>query len=1325
MGSNPDPRLIQTADGFAESLRVLRERTGLSLRAIALQLLKKNRAEAPTYTTLGGWFSGSHLPTPRLAAILPELLGLLGVVDSDEITEWQAAFQRVRSRPGPRPAGAPVPYRGLAAYEPEHARYFYGRNTLTNELLALARGRHVDGGLMVVVGASGSGKSSLLGAGLIAALDREDMPLLPGRWCYLLFTPRADPLHELARNIADLAGSSAETVEAKLAADPSSAGDLIRRTASSSTETAVTDTQMLIVVDQFEELFTSGAPESEKAAFVQALCSAARREPGTVESPPALVVLGLRADFYAQALGVPELVPALQDAQLVVGSMTSTELRQAIIEPAHQESVEVEDGLVELIVRELAPAARIGAGSAHEVGVLPFLSHALLATWEYEKANVLTVDRYLATGGIQGAIAQTAEQAFAALSAPQRETARQLFLRLIRVGDDVADTRRKVERYGLIDRRSDPGSDNVEQVLNQFISARLITVSDETVEITHESLLTAWPRLATWLNTDRSWLDMHHRLAIAAAEWASSDRDPDRLYRGGNLQIAQDQISQADRSRELNVLEREFLEASQARETAELRAARRRVRRRYQLTAIVAAVIVAAASFVTYVRESALNTERLSAQVLLSRLVASEADRVLDQDVPEGMQLALIAYRISPTPQARSSLLDATDVAGASQVPGVGGPVNEIAVSRGGRLLAQGTDPGTVQLWDIARNGRISRIGPDLRNPSGSVDSMAFGPGGKLLATAGDGSHGLYLWNTSVAAHPVGLGALPGAGSAVSSVAISPNGRLLAAGLSDNNVAVWSLANPTRPTLVAVLRGSTQQVNSVTFSPNGHVVAAGSPDFHVYLWNIARIRHTFLLSRLSGPSSVIFTIAISPNGRYLAAGTGAQHDVYLWNISNPAHAVPDGPPLTGPDSYVNSVAFSPDGTTLAAASSDSQLWLYNFATRTLIGQFPHPSPVTDVVFRSNQSLATVATNGTNGIIRIWQLPGPVLTDFRDSVFSVSFDAAGNRLGIAPGAQDNTASVWNATNIQHPMLLGRRLADIASDAAFSGSGAISPDGDTFAVGCVDGRVQLWNIANPAHPRLYGAPIPAATQLVESVAISGDGRMMAVGANDSVVHLWDIRNPSHPVRLAQLRPRGDGAILDAVFSPDSHLVAAASTDNDVYLWNVSDPRRPRLESTLTGFTGAAYSVVFTNNGRILAASSDDATVRLWGIARPAHPVHLATLTGPVSNVYSIAYDPHNSVLAAGSTDGTIWLWNLNNPRNPYYLATLIGPARGVLSVTFSPNGRTLVAGGQDQTVHLWDTSPRSAASWICSTVDRPISRRQWRQFVPTAPYSPPCR
>ncbi len=1004
---SPRPGRIRTRQDFARELTLLRERAGLTIRQVAGRVGVRG-----AHSTIGDWCAGRGLPSPSSRELFVQMLRACGVSDAGLVEQWLQAWLRVRRMPGRRAAG-PEPYRGLASFQPDDAEWFFGRQALTEELAGrLADLDAADGGVQVVVGPSGSGKSSLLRAGLIPALADGKVPG-SARWPVVLLTPGPSPVEALAAGLATVMGVSAAEVAAAVRVDPARG---MRAVAST-----VGHGRLTVVVDQFEEVFAPDTDDEERQPFIAALLAAACGPGGT------LVVLGLRADFYAQVLRDPQLAATVR-RQFVVGPMNEAELQEVIVEPARKARLDLEDGLVELLLREVAPRSRTGP-AAHDAGVLPLLSHALYATWDHGQHRRLTIADYRAAGGIDGAVAATASTVYDGLAPAQCELARRLFVSLVHVAPDVVDTRRRATTAELRAWCGEDQAAQLDEVLDQFIAARLITTDADGVEMSHEALLTAWPQLRAWVDTDRAGLVIGRQLRDAAQSWQHEGRDPVALYRGTKLAAAEEWA--ADHRLEQPPLVLDFLAASASRQAHKQRETQRRVRRRYQFAlALVTAFALIVAGVAAYTNQLKLTAEHSRVQAL-SRLVAGEADQLRGHDVSLSVQLALAAYRIAPTTQARSSLLNSTAVPAATQVRGPGGMEESAAVGDGGRLLAVGTDSGRVQLWTVGTDGRVHQAGAPLTEPAGPIVSLAFSPGGHTLA-AGDADRKVYLWNISNPGRPRALGTLTGSRNKILSVAVSSDGRTLAAGGVDRKVYLWNISNPGHAAPEAELTGPAQAVTAVAFTPNGDTLAAGSQDATVHLWNVTDPAHPAALTTLTGPRSQIFSIAISHDGRHLAAGTAAQRDIYLWDISDPAHPASLGPPLAGSASWINAVAFSPDGTTLAAGSSDTQVWLFDLKTRRLIGQLPHPAPVTTTIYRNDRSLVTVAADG---ILRIWNLPGPVITGAKDTVYTVSFDANGHELGINPGANDNTLTVWNPADIQHPVQDGPALVNSPAVAKF--------------------------------------------------------------------------------------------------------------------------------------------------------------------------------------------------------------------------------------------------------------------------------------------------
>ena len=1313
----PDPARVATQQDFGRELTLLRQRAALSVRAVA-------RAAGVPASTAGDYFSGRHLPPPTQPGLLPKILEACGETDPGRGREGAAALSRARRSPGPRPATVRAPYRGLASFQPEDAPWFFGREAMTEQLAALAAGSpgspangvtppadRAAGLPLAVVGPSGSGKSSLLRAGLIprllaarpapaSAAGTASQPA-PASRPLALVTPSATPLADLAAQVTPLTANGtpprpAEDIEDLLRRDPAGLGRLVPATPAGG---------LVVVVDQFEAVFTDCQDEAERQAFISALGPLAAA--GTV-------VLALRADFYGHALRYPLLASALQERQVVVRPMSQEELRAAITGPARLAKLDVDPGLVEVLLRDLAPGiADSPPGAAHEPGALPLLSHALLATWENSRAGRLTVADYQASGGIKDAIARTAEEAYAALDGGQRAIARRLFLRLVHVADDAPATRSTVPLTEL--RGSPGGGPAAGQVLDRFVAGRLITVDADAAQLAHDTLLTAWPRLRAWIAAGQDDLRTRRRISDAARAWAATGRDSAALLRGGQLAVARDWLADEANSGSLGTLASEFVDAAITQEKLQQEAERNRTRRLHRLVAALTALVLVTLGLTGYAfaERQAATAARDSATAARdnasSREVAIEADQIRGQRAGLAAQLSLAAYRIARTPEATASLLESSGTPASARLTDSAGVVQAVSLSPGHRLLAVAGADGTLRLWQVAAPGRPSPVGRALLGKSSQpLYAAAFSPDGRILAAAGAGRQ-VWLWDVSRPAHPVRLGPpLTGPASTVYSVTFSPRGGLLAAGSADDTVRLWDVSAPGRPKALTTITGPAGYVQSVAFSPDGRLLAAGGADKTVRLWNVASPAHPVALGKpLTGPARLVYSVAFSPDGRLLAAGS-QDHKVWLWQVGPAGRATPAGS-LTGATDWVNAVSFSPDGAALAAGTSGDSAVVWNLGSRAVTAVLPHPQPVTSLAW---DGPARLITGNADGAVRTWSLPSPVLLA-GSPVNSVAFGPHGE---LAVGAAN--LELWNAAT--------RTLvaATPAAPGAIAGAVAVAPGGREVAVAYGDGTVRLWRTGRVLTP-LSPLVRVTATGVAETVAFSPDGKLLATGGDDGTVRLYAVSTGS-PLRLLATVHDSVSYVFTVVFSPDGRTLAAASADNLTRLWDVAAPARPALIGhPLGGLASYAIGAAFSPDGHTLAIGSADRTVHLWDVRRPGRPRPLGRpLTGPAGYVYSVAFSPDGRTLAAGVTDGTVWLWRVGDPARPALTATLTGPAGHVFAVAFGLGGTVVAAGSADGTVRLWDTRPAVAGRALCADAGQPLTRAEWATFIPGLPYRPTC-
>ncbi len=1220
--SRPDPSRIESVADLARELTAAREWAGLTVRQV-------EKLTGIATSTLGGYFVGRHRPP---VAALDRVLAACGIDDPPVVDSWRAALVKLRKAPRRRQP-AVAPYRGLEAFDRDDADWFFGRSRLTAEIVDLLS----CGGPLVVVGPSGSGKSSLLRAGVVPALGGARVAVL---------TPGRQPVAAL---------------DEVLASRPA-----------------------VLVVDQFEEVFADGVADPVRSAFIAAVLSA-----------DADVVIALRADFYGRALQHPELAAALRSNQVIVEGMGEDELRETVVGPAGLGGVEIEDGLVERLLADVDRPPVAGRQPS-----LPLLSHALLATWRRGDGTRMTTADYLATGGIAGAVAHSAEEAMEALGPGRVEGVRSLFLRLVHVTPDALVTRRQVDRDEL------PAG--ASELIDEFVRRRLVVVGAGTVELAHEALLVAWPRLRSWIDDDRVGIVARRRLAEAARDWHELGGDPDGLLRGARLVAASEQADVP--GAELNDLERRYLTASHVEDSARTTSRRRQAGRLKALVAGLAALLLVAAGLAGYSVAQRINLAR-ERDVAVSRQVAVRSDMLRARDPALAAQLAVAAYRIAPTPEARSSLLNATATAVPARIPGPPAVMESIALDRARKVLVSttGTAP-TAQVWSLADPGRPVPV-TDTPAAAGPLQTVALSPDGRTLV-AGGAKGDVVLVDTADPAHPGRPVALAAGGAAVLATAFAPDGRsVLAAG---TGVRRWTVDGTELPALT----GPATPLQSVAVSPDGRLVAAGTEAGPVALWDLTAPTPR-ALPPLTGPSGKVYAVAFGPDGRTLAAGS-ADRLVHRWDLTDPAGPVAAAP-LAGATNWVDTVAFSPDGRSLVAGSSDAAARVYDLAGGRVTAVLPHAGPVTSAAFLDDD---TLVTGEADGVAHLWPLRSPVVTSFDDGVFALGFDASGTRLAVGPGSKDGTAGLLDVGGAGGLRDVGARVRGPGGPAMFSGSAALTPDGRTLAVGRSDGTVGLWDVTDPARPVDLPPPPGGPTALVEQLAISPDGRTLAASGDDNAVRLWDIANPAAARALATLTGAG-GYVLASAFSPDGRYLAAASADTRTYVWDVR-AAPPKVVATLDGPSSYAYSPAFSPDGTVLAVGSADKSVRLYDVADPAHAVLLAPpLTGPSNYVYAVAFSPDGASLAAASTDGTVWLWDVSRPAKPTVSATLTGPSGAVFSVAFSPDGSRIAGGSADKTVRLWSADPERAAAALCTHTGTALRPAEWARYVPDLPFDPPCR
>ncbi|MFA1538240.1 nSTAND1 domain-containing NTPase [Actinomadura monticuli] len=1182
---------------------------------------------------------------------------------------------------GPRPADI-CPYQGLAPFEAEKADLFFGRASATANLLERLAPRLAErGSVLLVSGASGVGKSSLLRAGLMPALARGKLPVTGSRhWPRLLLSPTSAPLRALAEKWAESFGGSAETVERRLRDDPR---ELAGTLASG---------RFVLVVDQFEELFTLVGDERERQAFVRALHALAGRPGG------AGVVVGVRADYWDRCAAYPQFAEAIQDGQVIVEPMTEPDLRLAITGPADAAGLEIEAALVETILADLR-ADRPAGGDRYEAGALPLLSHALRNTWERREDGRLTVRGYEESGRVQDSVRRTADEILERLPAGDRKTVLKLLRRMTVITAGGRMARRRItlaEAHAAASARTAQDRDRVEALLSSFADRRLLTLHEDAVEIAHDALLTAWPALRQWLEPDLTAQSVYDQLVEDAAEWDEHHRDAAFLYRGARLLAVDDVRPRWDRDPDSfpppGPTATGFLAAS-------ARAARQAGRRRRLVQAGLATLSAVALVAAGLAVHAAGDADR-QRHVAVSRQLAAQSEAT--GDGPLASMLAVAAWRIAPTDEARNRLLAAATRHGRGTLAGHAGGVTALAFSPGGPVLATGGHDGAVRLWDAASR---RQLGAPIAQPDGdcsgasSVKGMAFAPDGRTLATACLST--VRFWDVATRRE---VGPPLELDSVVSALAYNPDGKTLATGEFSGLVRQWDAVahRPHGPPMGRADDGPERStmIHSLVYGRDGRTLVTGSEDETAQLWDTVAARR--LGAPFEGHTAPVIDVAVSPDGATLAT-VSWDRTARLWDIATREQKGV----LKDRRAGFDSIAFSPDGTRIATGGSSGRTVLWDTAgRRQVLALADNVGSVDHVAFSPDGKLLAAA--GADGVVRLadprthLQIGTPM-----PAQATVALSPDGRTLAAgAAGAKNPAIRLWDVAT-QRPS--GPPLVPPGAHRPVAMT-AFLPDGRTLLTSGADG-LRLWDVA-------AGRVIAHDGTLGGVAELSADGRFVAVH-DDRAIAFWDVarRRESGP----RIRVPGHTDIVTAMaFSPDGATLATAGFDDQVRLFDVASRRQTGV-LPFKAAGGFVNDLAFSPDGRTLALTAADSTVRLWDVAR-RRPVGLALVIG-TDAISALAFSPDGRVIATGSTDDEVRLWDLRAHRR--LGEPMAGHTRGVTAIAFGRAGTVVATVAGDGTARLWDArTPADPVAAACANAGRPLTRDEWENYVPQEDYRRTC-
>ena len=1143
------------------------------------------------------------------------------------------------------PAPGDSPYKGLQFYDEKDAPYFFGRTQLTETIHELIKNGYK---FVSIIGASGSGKSSVVRAGLIPTLrenkkhNKGDSP--KNAWKIFLLTPTAHPLESLATALENETGQAISDLSNK-----QSLQEAFEKRLTKDKRHKSTFDQILIVIDQFEELFTLCQDEKERSKFIDNLIFASRSNNKT----PIHIVITLRADFYAHCGQYPELRQAITSNQIYIGPLSAEEIRQVIEGPARQGGWEFTPGLVDLILRDVSK----------EPGALPLLSHALLETWHRRSGRTMTLDGYAASGGVRGGIARTAESVFNLQLAPlQQQIAKNIFLRLTNLGDDTEDTRRRAKQEELLPAESKQDQEAVREVLQMLANARLITLDEESVEIAHEALITEWPTLQNWLNENRESIKLHRHLTEAAQAWDEVDRNPSELYRGARLSQALEWSG--NHQSQLSVLEQAFLTASKDRfEKAE------RERREQQERELAAALKVAKVQQERAEAEKELAENQIRSVTQLRRraiyltialfLVIAMAGIALYLG-DQVREVAIQAQENAEKAEAESSIAFSRELAAAALSNLELDPERSVLLALSAVSEAQSNGLPVPREAEEALHRTVLASRLRMSMPTGfSVD---FSPDGTLVAYSGSDSTAI------IQEFPSGreVHVLSGHSQDLygASVHFSSDGKYLITTSADKTAKVWDVNTGEE---LLTLQGHTETLTDGIVNSDGTLVATTGNDGTARVWD-AKSGDEVLKISLPEPAGIAF----DPGGTYLAVADISLFggSIEIWDVISGQKMLT----LAGHEQGTNDVVFISNGTKLISVGQDQLVKIWDVARGVELLVLEDVAPLYTVTVSPDESL--IATGGRDGVAKVWDIEFReimfTLTGHTDVVSYVAFSPDSKYL--ATGSLDGTTKVWDISSegvSEWLTVAGHTRVVMGTD--------YSSDGQKIATASWDKKVIVWDVINGR--KLL--TIQEFDEALGSVAFSPDRAQIVTGDHSGTVKVWNADTGKLIQSFLAHNTSGD---IDARFAPNGKIIGSGGADGIARLWDVDSGE---LIRSLEGHTDVISRVAFSPNGSLFATASWDGTAKVWQVSNGELLITLTTDSGSVRNV---DFHPNGKLLATAHEDGTAMIWNISTGSNlrdqDRILYRLIGHSNTIFEATFSPNGDILATSGFDGTIRLWD-------------------------------------